>query len=52
MTSYHIAICYTKKTKQTSVLKIINFKKGVGIQAIKSCETSYLYVVIAKSITT
>ena len=36
----------------TSVLKIINLKKGVGIQAIKSCETSYLYVVIANSITT
>jgi len=44
-------ICY-KKTKQTSVLKIIILKKGVDIQAIKSCETSYLYVVIANSITT
>ena len=51
MTSYYIAICYNKKTKQTSVLKIINFKKGIGIQAIKSCEISYLYVVIANSIT-
>jgi len=28
-------MCYNKKTKQTSVLKII---KGVGIQVIKSCE--------------
>jgi len=35
MTSYYIAMCYNKKTKQTSVLKIINLKKGVGIQAIK-----------------
>ena len=51
MTSYHVAICYNKKTKQTSVLKIIDLKKGVGIQAIKRCETSYLYVVIANGIT-
>ena len=47
ISSCHIAICYNRKTKQTSVLKIINFKKGVGIQVIKSCETSYLCVVIA-----
>ena len=48
----HIAICYTKKTKQTSILKIIKLKKGVGIQVIKSFETSYLYAVIANGITT
>ena len=36
----------------TSILKVINFKKGVGILAIKSCETSYLYIVIANGITT
>ena len=28
MSSYHLAICYNKKTKQTSVLNIINFKKS------------------------
>ena len=44
-------ICYSKKVKQTSVLKIINLKR-VGIQTIKSCETSYLYVVTANGITT
>ena len=44
MSSCHIAICYSKKTKQTIMLQIINLKKGVGIQAIKSCETNYLHV--------
>ena len=35
-----IASCMPKqKTKQTSILKIINFKNEVGIQAIKSSET-------------
>jgi len=44
MSSYHASymllyiILYIYKS---SVLKIINFK-GVGIQVIKSCETSYL----------
>ena len=38
--------------EDTSVLKIINLNKGVGIQSIKSCETSYLYVIIVNSIAT
>ena len=49
MSSCYKAICYNKKTKQTSILKIL---KGVGIQVIKSCETSYWYVVIANDIAT
>ena len=50
MSSCHIANAIIKN-KQTSILKI-KFKKGVGTQPIKSCETSYLYVVIANGITT
>ena len=33
---------YSQAILLTSVLKIIYLTKGVGIQAIKSCETSYL----------
>ena len=35
-----------------SVLKNHQFRKGVGIQVIKSCETSYLYIVKANGIAT
>ena len=33
---------YSQVILLTSILKIIYLTKGVGIQAIKSCETSYL----------
>ena len=41
MSSHHIANCYCKKTKHTSVLIL-----KVEIQAIKSCETSYLQLMV------
>ena len=34
------------------VLQQSSVGKGIGIQAIKSCEKSYLYVVITDGITT